>query len=606
MAQQGRFDPTDPNYLDSFLTGDLEQYVANASVTNVLTTDKGNPVTLTKSTNGYVKSNNGLLVNVPANVPTITPWGFITKLGGTQQILWTRDLSQVAWVKTNCTVVGGAAKGADGTANSASVVTLTSTSPATILQTPAAQTVCFFAWVRIIQGNPVVAITADSGYSYLNVSPICNRLVFTRVETLTDNVGAVKQVGFKITGNSGDLVAIDFCSAPSQAGTFGPYNPTQIVTTSAIAGEGSETISIPNPFTPNASFYASCDVQCADPWGSSAMGMSGAQQALIGSGPLFSDGPNTWFLGFGGNGNIKITMAGVNLIGPQAGVSGIMARGGSHNFAIQYDAPSLTVTGYVDGVVNITGSVPHGSNQSHPVNIGFVPDLAGTNLQYGVSNVVLSTGPIGRVNKVHNPWGVKHAFNIGDSITAGGSGSSIGGAHAYCQYINQLQGPLGYNYWNLGVSGTQVADMITQFPLKVAGQGGTRFTLFGGINDLLLGNVSAATLDTRMRTLIGLCLNEPACERVCIGTIVPGLNFTGGSNIAREPDRQSINTTIRTLYTSIDPRVLVCDPDALLHDPASPSNYLVDYDSGDHLHPNGPGHQIVGTLFANQLSGVIN
>lgn len=596
---QARFDPKDPNYLDSLLTGDLEQYAGNPTLH--LTTDKGNPLTLFHATPGYVPNSKGILVSIPANVVPIWPQGYLCCQNGyTNGALWSRDLSQSPWIKTGCTAAGSASFGADGTTNSASVVTLTS-GTGTVLQTPSVLQQRFTTFLRVVSGNPTISISGDGGVNWLNVTPILNQVTFTRVETASSFANGTKAFGIRLQGTPGAQVAVDFCSASTQA----PFDSVLVPAQGSNTVYSGDTLQLANPFTPFGSFFVSVDVQMVAPMTYGALGMSESAAMLLSSGSQNIDTGNSWFIALGGQGNLLVNVGGSQITGNS---DTPLSRPGPHNIALSFDAPSKTANAYVDGVLNTTTSVSTIPSQQYPINFGAIINGTTPNGHMALSQIVLSNGPLGRVQKIHPAWpGSKKGANLGDSITAGANGSfGTGLQHAYCQYVNEVQGPLGYSYWNVGHNGYKTTDIISQFPTLVAGQGVYRFTILAGINDFLLNNSSAATVDTNLRAIIALCLAEPNCERVCIGTVVPGLNWTGGPNLARETDRQTVNTSIRTLYTSIDPRVLVVDVDGILHDPASPSNYLVDYDGGDHLHPNVSGHAVVGFLYANALSGVIN
>jgi lysophospholipase L1-like esterase len=59
---------------------------------------------------------------------------------------------------------------------------------------------------------------------------------------------------------------------------------------------------------------------------------------------------------------------------------------------------------------------------------------------------------------------------------------------------------------------------------------------------------------------------------------------------AEEKEREKINSFIRSAGSGCDG---VVDQDAATHDPDHPTEYLVAYDHGDHLHPNDAGHRMI-------------
>jgi lysophospholipase L1-like esterase len=72
-----------------------------------------------------------------------------------------------------------------------------------------------------------------------------------------------------------------------------------------------------------------------------------------------------------------------------------------------------------------------------------------------------------------------------------------------------------------------------------------------------------------------------------VGTLTP----TGGwccTTPARAAARDQINAFIRNNGGAFDAWV---DFDAAVRNPADPEAMLPQYDSGDHLHPNGAGYQ---------------
>lgn len=123
--------------------------------------------------------------------------------------LYSRDLTQADWVKTDC----GATKtatGLDGSANVASILTSTDVD-ATCLQTVTlAEAVRGFqADVKRVTGTGDVFITLDGGSSWTDITSDINSTTYTQVfvtDTVTDPV-----IGFKLA-TSGDAIAVDFAN----------------------------------------------------------------------------------------------------------------------------------------------------------------------------------------------------------------------------------------------------------------------------------------------------------------------------------------------------------------------------------------------------------
>ncbi|HWT86757.1 MAG TPA: GDSL-type esterase/lipase family protein, partial [Myxococcales bacterium] len=63
-----------------------------------------------------------------------------------------------------------------------------------------------------------------------------------------------------------------------------------------------------------------------------------------------------------------------------------------------------------------------------------------------------------------------------------------------------------------------------------------------------------------------------------------------GSTGTREDNRQAVNAWIRRAGAFDG----VIEFDVLTRDPANPTFFLPQYDSGDHLHPNDTGYKAMG------------
>lgn len=77
--------------------------------------------------------------------------------------------------------------------------------------------------------------------------------------------------------------------------------------------------------------------------------------------------------------------------------------------------------------------------------------------------------------------------------------------------------------------------------------------------------------------------------RVVGATITPAGGYSEGFDAQQEATRQAVNMWIRHSH-AFD---AVADFDAVLRDPANPDRISPTYDSGDHLHPNDAGYQVL-------------
>ena len=117
------------------------------------------------------------------------------------------------------------------------------------------------------------------------------------------------------------------------------------------------------------------------------------------------------------------------------------------------------------------------------------------------------------------------------------------------------------------------------------------------ILDATSGNtgIAYAMLGAAMGYEVHLCLPLNANEerkqllKAYGATLTPygGANY---SSAAGETAREAVNQWIRTSGTFDG----VVDFDQITHDPANPTRFNPQYDSGDHLHPNDAGYKAMG------------
>jgi lysophospholipase L1-like esterase len=81
--------------------------------------------------------------------------------------------------------------------------------------------------------------------------------------------------------------------------------------------------------------------------------------------------------------------------------------------------------------------------------------------------------------------------------------------------------------------------------------------------------------------------------RIAVGTLLPFEGTKGFYSAAAEAERQAVNAWIRSSST-FD---AVVDFDEAMRDPAHPARLRPEFDSGDHLHPNRAGYEVMaGTI----------
>lgn len=192
---------------------------------------------------------------------------------------------------------------------------------------------------------------------------------------------------------------------------------------------------------------------------------------------------------------------------------------------------------------------------------------------------------------------------IGDSITDGFR-STIGRrrtAHN-TRYTDYLAGRLhnagrAMTVLNLGLSGNLVltdseeggGSALARIDDDVLGVPGvTDVLVLDGINDIGRSRASAGAVIAGLHQLVSQL--QAARLNVIVGTILPTAGASPNyDNETASRTRRAVNTWIRT---SRVPNAVV-DFDAALRDPSSPSRLRPRYDSGDHLHPNARGDEVM-------------
>jgi hypothetical protein len=191
--------------------------------------------TVARTSVKYVLNASGVLASVAADTPAFefnadgTYRGLLVEPAGTNLALQSRDLTQAVWTATNATT-SRTATGADGTANTGTIVTATAGN-ATILQaiTSTSSARVFGARVRRRTGTGTVEITQDNGSTWTAITLTSTYQLFaTASQTLTNPT-----VGFRIVA-SGDAIDVDFCQAETGAVVTSPI-PTVASTATRTA-----------------------------------------------------------------------------------------------------------------------------------------------------------------------------------------------------------------------------------------------------------------------------------------------------------------------------------------------------------------------------------
>lgn len=146
----------------------------------------------------------------------------------TNEVLYSNDLTNAAWVKTNVTAAMDET-GPDGLANSASKLTATAAN-GTALQTItlASSSRKQSAWVKRITGSGTINMTTDGGTTWGVISPTTS---WSRLDIAAQTV-TNPEVGFRIV-TSGDEIAVAFVQ--NETSVLTPEIPTYAASGSASA-----------------------------------------------------------------------------------------------------------------------------------------------------------------------------------------------------------------------------------------------------------------------------------------------------------------------------------------------------------------------------------
>lgn len=195
---------------------------------------------------------------------------------------------------------------------------------------------------------------------------------------------------------------------------------------------------------------------------------------------------------------------------------------------------------------------------------------------------------------------------MGDSITDGNRaepGMPHGWPERLAHRLAQRKGGRPYSVVNAGIAGNRLLTRgwgaaglarLDRDVLRI--QGVSHLILLEGINDInmsghsLFGtnpDISADNLITGYRQVIARA--HARGVRVYIGTLTPAPTdefFTPAKVVMR-------NVVNRWIRTSGEPDGVI-DFEAMIRDPAAPTRFKAEFDSGDHLHPSDRGYTAMG------------
>lgn len=179
-----------------------------------------------------------------ANSPSL-----LMELARTNVALWSRDLSNAAWVKTNMTATFNQV-GADGSPNSATALTATAANATcTQLVTLASSARLMSAYVFRGIGTGTIEMTTDGGTTWTPIT-LGGVGAYARYMIPTQTL-ANPNFGFRIV-TSGDAIGVDFVQNEN-----GIFETSPIATTTVAVTRPADLYSLPHTIPPGEStFYA--------------------------------------------------------------------------------------------------------------------------------------------------------------------------------------------------------------------------------------------------------------------------------------------------------------------------------------------------------------
>jgi hypothetical protein len=174
-------------------------------------------------------------------ISSSTSEGYFAEPSRTNNCLWNRDLTKVAWTNTNITAAK-TATGIDNVSNSATRLTAAATD-ATITQllTAATGTRTLSAYIKRISGSGTISLTRNGGTNWTDITSSLVTGSWVLVQ-MTSDVGANPTVGIKM-GTSGDVIDVDCMQDENGAWATSP-----ILTTTAAVTRNGDVLSYASAF----------------------------------------------------------------------------------------------------------------------------------------------------------------------------------------------------------------------------------------------------------------------------------------------------------------------------------------------------------------------
>jgi lysophospholipase L1-like esterase len=198
---------------------------------------------------------------------------------------------------------------------------------------------------------------------------------------------------------------------------------------------------------------------------------------------------------------------------------------------------------------------------------------------------------------------------IGDSLTDGRGSDTNGNDRWTDDLFNRMHASpatAGLSVLNQGLGGNRILNdglgpnVLARLDRDVLAQSGVKWLIvWEGVNDIGAADATPAAQKQVADELIA-AYQQIITRAHAMGIKVYGATITpfGGNNLYDDPaglrnnaTRQTVNDWIRTSHQFDG----VLDFDQVVRDPANPGQILPAYDSGDHLHLNPAGYQVIAS-----------
>lgn len=181
---------------------------------------------------------------------------------------------------------------------------------------------------------------------------------------------------------------------------------------------------------------------------------------------------------------------------------------------------------------------------------------------------------------------------VGDSITFGAEVST-----PYPEVLQSLTGNLTVN---AGQSGAQTPTIRSDYDAAKNSMNFSYLVILAGINDITHNPPDQAIEDTIESNLLYIWQDaQSRGMHVCALTLTPFGGYAAYNN-ATQTELFDVNAWINATAPTLG--VKVVNTNIALGDPINPDYMQSNYDSGDHLHPDQAGANVIATLVAAALS----